>query len=113
MIVDGVDLQTRTPNGGYGKMIKIVNTITQMHDSLAGHTIWRIFVDDKNCEFYEVDLSPDVGEGWNVLFSYEIREAFRKHGGYNGLVIRSGQVELMNEDPWWDEPEYRAAANDP
>jgi hypothetical protein len=105
MIFDGVLLSTRTPGGGYGDLIRRTQAISDMYEVPASETVASIYLDDKTCAYYEVDLNEDIPDGWDRQFAEDICQIFRELGGYNGLIVRRRGEELVNDDPWWpDEP---------
>jgi hypothetical protein len=105
MLINGVRLSTRIPDGDYRGLIRVVRAVAAAYEVPPSQTLAAIFVDDKNCAYYEVDLADDLPIEWAAQFAGEVRDIFRRLGGYNGLIVRSRGVELICDDPWWNEPD--------
>jgi hypothetical protein len=96
-----IELTTRTPQGGLGHMMRVVQSIATMYEVSAGLLVKSIYEDDKNCALYTVDLDPTMPEGWAADFAHEIDTLFCELGGYNGLEISLRGKTILSCDPWW------------
>jgi hypothetical protein len=105
---DGVWLETRRPTGKYDRLIRVARAITQLYQAPAGKTVKSIYVDDRNSEFYEVDLVDDLPTDLVPKLADDIRGVFRELG-YNGLIVRYRQIEQLNDGSWWNEVGARSA----
>lgn len=125
-VVDGVSLSTRTeagdgdggePGSAMADLIRKVIAISRAYDVPASDTIETLYVDDKNCALYEIDIATDIPPSWAVTFACEITEIFREPqagSGYNGIVFRHAGRVIREEDPWWWEftlPDAALAGN--
>jgi hypothetical protein len=103
MELDGVKLMTRTPNGGFGHMVRVVRAIRERYEVSAAETVTSIYEDDKSRSFFEVELDSDLPRYQAQIFAADIKDVFREMGGYNGLEIWLRAETIMSDDPWWPE----------
>jgi hypothetical protein len=103
--VDGITLIARKGEpGSYDDLRARVQAIADRFGPPAAKRVSQIYLDDKCCAWYEIDLAADLPSSIAAGVAKAICRLFRETGyhGYNGLVIRYHGHVLLEDDAWWD-----------
>ena len=81
MIFRGVLLYTRTMKGDLDDLIGIATQIGEMRHTEPCNLVTRIYVDDKNCAYYEIDLADHSASIADEQTAPSVRNLMRNRGG--------------------------------